>query len=178
MPRDQLVSSCSNRKYGSAGPVQRRSSDERGFRKKTRESCHFVTSRNRRRDGYNVRTSSSLQLIPGHSSALRPVSHVSRDYDGWGQHAGCRGDDGENYRSKWERQQAAQRQAQLQCALEITVDCEHAARHKVLDEEAKAMTQWLRQAFTEFGTHLQRQVRRKDLEEQAKDEEQRSRNRA
>ena len=40
------------------------------------------------------------------------------------------------------------------------------------------MTQWLRQAFTEFGTRLQQQVRRKDLEEQAKDEEQRSRNRA
>ena len=40
------------------------------------------------------------------------------------------------------------------------------------------MTQWLRQAFTEFGTTLQQQVRRKDLEEQAKDEEQRSRNRA
>ena len=40
------------------------------------------------------------------------------------------------------------------------------------------MTQWLRQAFTEFGTRLQQQVRRKDLEEQAKDEEHRSRNRA
>ena len=40
------------------------------------------------------------------------------------------------------------------------------------------MTQWLRQASTEFGTRLQQQVRRNDLEEQAKDEEQRSRNRA
>ena len=40
------------------------------------------------------------------------------------------------------------------------------------------MTQWLQQAFTEFATRLQQQIRRKDLEEQAKDEDQRSRNRA
>ena len=58
------------------------------------------------------------------------------------------------------------------------MDREHAARHKVLDEEAKATTQWLRQALTVFGTRLQQQVRRKDLEEQANNEEQRSRNRA
>ena len=108
------------------------------------------------------------------------VSPVHRSLDGWEQRDACHDNDtGECRAKKLEGERAArQRLTQLQCALEITVDREHAARHKVWDEESKSMTQWLRQAFTEFGTRLQQQVRRKDLEEQAKDEEQRSRNRA
>ena len=111
---------------------------------------------------------------------MRRVLPVYRSLDGWEQRDDCHDNDtGECRAKKLEGERAArQRLTQLQCALEITVDREHAARHKVWDEEAKAMTQWLRQAFTEFGTRLQQQVRRKGLEEQAKDVEQRSRNRA
>ena len=105
---------------------------------------------------------------------MRRVLRLYRSLDGWEQRDDCHDNDtGECRAKKLEGERAArQRLTQLQCALEITVDREHAARHKVWDEEAKAMTQWLRQAFTDFGTRLQQQVRRKDLEEQAKDEEQ------
>ena len=91
---------------------------------------------------------------------MRRGSPVHRSLDGWEQRDDCHDNDiGECRAKKLEGERAArQRLTQPQCASEITVDREHAARHNVWDEEAKAMTHWLRQAFTEFGTRLQQQV--------------------
>ena len=58
------------------------------------------------------------------------------------------------------------------------MDREQANRRKLLDEEAKAVTNWLQQAFTEFGARLRQQVQRKSLEENAEEHERQSRNRA
>ena len=182
-PPDRQESSRGNRKYRSASPGQREYSKNHKFSEARRDSSEcegFVLKDDHRRDKNGVRTCSSVWLRSRISATVRRVSPVYRGLDGWGQRGDRHDNDtGECHAKKLEGERAArQRLTQLQCALEITVDREHAARHNVWDEEAEAMTQWLRQAFLEFGTRLQQQVRRKDLEEQAKDEDQRSRNRA
>ena len=111
---------------------------------------------------------------------MRCVSPVCRSLDGWGQRGDCHDNDtGQCHAKKLEGERAVrQRLTQIQCAMEITVDREQADRRKLLDEEAKAVTNWLQQAFTEFGARLRQQVQRKSLEENAEEDERQSCNRA
>ena len=46
----------------------------------------------------------------------------------------------------------------------------------MLDEEAKTVTNWLQQAFTEFGARLRQQVQRKSLKKNTEKDEQQGRN--
>ena len=130
-----------------------------------RDDCHGNDT-GECRDTNGVKTCSSVRLHSGSSATVRRVSPVHRSLDGWEQRDDCHANDTGECRAKMLEGEPAARQrlTRLQCALGITVDREQAVRHKVWDEEAKAMTQWLRQAFTEFGTCLQQQVRRQDLE--------------
>ena len=100
---------------------------------------------------------------------MRRVSPVYRSLDGWEQRDDCNDNDtGECHAKKLEGLRAArQRLTQLQCAMEITVDREQADKRKLLDKVAKAVTNWLQQAFTEFGARLRQQAQRRSLEDNA-----------
>ena len=143
------------------------------------DDCHGNDT-GERCDKNGVRTCSSVRLRSRSSATVRRVSAVCRSLDGWGQHGDCHDNDtGECHAKKLEGERAVrQRLTQLQCAMDITVDREQADRRKLLDEEAKAVTNWLQQAFAEFGARLRQQVQRKSLEENAEEDERQSRNRA
>ena len=142
-----------------------------------RGDCHGNDTGDRR-DENGVRTCSSVRLHSRSSATVRRVSPVYRSLGGWGQSDDCHDNDtGECRAKKLEGERAVrQRVTQLQCAMEITVNREQADRRKLLDEEAKAVTNWLQQAFTEFGARLRQQAQRKSLEDNAEEDARQSRN--
>ena len=144
-----------------------------------RDDCHGIST-GECRDENGIKTCRSVRLRSSSSATVRRVSPVYKSLDGWRQRDNCHDNNtGECRAKKLEGERAVQqRLTQLQCAMEITVDLEQADRRKLLDKEAQAITNWLQQAFTEFGTRLRQQMQRKSLEENTEEDERQSLNRA
>ena len=176
-------SSRGNRKYRSASPGQREYCSGNKFSRACRDSSEFegfVLKDDHGRDKNGIRTCSSVQLRSRSSATVRHVSRVYRNLDGWGGCDDCHGNNTVECRAKKLEGERAVRQrlTQLQCAMEITVESEQADRRKLLDEEAKAVTNWLKQAFTDFGARLEQQVQLNSSEEKPEEDDRQSRNRS